>query len=103
MDGGFSIPRGGAGELELVPPVTEGERDDRGVPYHAESTLSSAQAQVLNIALLGSLDSSLGWTSVLGSVFLVHDQLLPAFTRRLMGSEGRMSMTTSHIPDTTAE
>ena len=29
--------------LSALSPVREGETNDRGVPYHAESTLSSAQ------------------------------------------------------------
>ena len=41
----------------MTPPdehTSEGGRDDRGVPYHAESTLSSAQVLKVNNSQSGS-------------------------------------------------
>ena len=47
----------------MTPPnehTSEGGRDDRGVPYHAESTLSSAQVLKVRVKIL----------------LLLHDQAL---------------------------
>jgi len=48
-------------------PVRVGERDDRGVPYHAESTLSSAQ--VLKLGVPYHAESTLSSAQVLKSTY----------------------------------
>ena len=45
-DGTFTLHSAAPGSISAFPPnkhTSEGGRDDRGVPYHAEPTLSSAQ------------------------------------------------------------